>query len=76
MYKTEISASSKGAGSADPALLLSAEQVAALLNIHRATVFNLMRQGDLRSLRIGRRRLVTRAAIDDFITRRETADQS
>lgn len=54
-------------------ILLSAEQVAFVLGVHRATVFDLLRKGDLASVRIGRRRLISRSAIDDFVARHERA---
>jgi excisionase family DNA binding protein len=55
----------------DGPLLLSAEQVAALLGVHRSTVFELIGKGDLLSITIGRRRLISRQAVDQFIADRE-----
>jgi len=52
-------------------LLLSVIECAQLLNIHRATLFEMLARGDLPSVKIGRRRLVSRRALDDFIRRSE-----
>jgi excisionase family DNA binding protein len=57
-------------------ILLSAEQVATMLGVNRSTVFDLLRRGDLASVRIGRRRLISRSAITDFVERHERAADS
>lgn len=49
--------------------VLSVEQTAAVLGVHRSTIFELLKAGSLTSLKIGRRRLIPRAAIDDFVAR-------
>jgi excisionase family DNA binding protein len=41
------------------------------LGVGRCTVFRLIAEGQLRTLKIGNRRLVTPKAIDDFLTRAE-----
>jgi excisionase family DNA binding protein len=48
-------------------LLLSVTEVAELLRIHRATVYDLLATGELRSTTLGRRRLIPRAALDEFV---------
>ena len=48
-------------------LLLSVADVAQLLRIHRATVYDLLARGELRSTTLGRRRLIPRAALDEFV---------
>lgn len=53
-------------------ILLNAEQVAALMGIHRATVYELIASGELISIKIGRRRLISRGAIEQFIATRES----
>lgn len=55
----------------EPPILLSAEQAAALLAINRSTVYELLARGELVSFKIGRRRLISRSAIDQFIAERE-----
>ncbi len=57
----------RGAGSRPEPLLLSAEQAAERLNIHRATLYDLIGRGELRSVKIGRRRLIPPSALDEFI---------
>lgn len=54
----------------ESSLLLSIENTAKLLSIHRNTVFKLLRDGDLASLTIGKKRLVPRQEIDRFISER------
>jgi Helix-turn-helix domain len=47
------------------------EDVVARLKICRASVFGLFRTGELRSVKVGRRRLVTEAALCEFIEKLE-----
>jgi excisionase family DNA binding protein len=68
----EFESTSKRTVSAPGApLLLSAEQVALLLSVHRATVFDLIRRQEIVSVKIGRRRLISRRAVERFIAERE-----
>jgi excisionase family DNA binding protein len=48
-------------------LLLSVAEVALLLRIHRTTVYDLLATGELRSTTLGRRRLIPRAALEEFV---------
>jgi excisionase family DNA binding protein len=48
-------------------LLLTPEQAAERLNICRTTVFQLLRTGQLRSVRIGRSRRITPAALVSYV---------
>lgn len=47
--------------------LLDMREVAAILHVGRSTAFGLVASGELRSVRIGRRRLVSEDALDEFI---------
>ena len=47
--------------------LLDMKEVAATLNVGRSTAFELVGTGELRSVRIGRRRLVHEDVLRDFI---------
>jgi excisionase family DNA binding protein len=47
--------------------LLSLPEVCEILGVGRTTVFELVRSGALPSLKIGRRRLVTRMSVENFI---------
>jgi excisionase family DNA binding protein len=49
------------------ARLLPVEAVMAQLNVGRSTVFELMASRTLRSVKIGRRRLVPQTAIDEYV---------
>lgn len=51
------------------ARLHGVETVMGRLGIGRSKVFELMASGELRSVRVGRRRLVSEAAIRDFINK-------
>jgi excisionase family DNA binding protein len=55
------------ASAAEVARLNSIEQVQTRLGIGRSMVFELIASGQLRSVLIGRRRLVTETAIAEFI---------
>lgn len=59
------------AGNPQPKILLSVEEAAAALGIHRATVYDLLAKGHLASVRIGRRRLIARRTLEDFVSRSE-----
>jgi excisionase family DNA binding protein len=48
-------------------LLLRPEEVAQALNVGRSTVFELMRTGELRSVKIGALRRVPTDAVNEFL---------
>lgn len=50
-------------------LLYSVEEAALLLGIGRTYMFELVATGQVDSLKVGKRRKVTRAALDEFIER-------
>lgn len=52
-------------------LLLRPEQAAAALSIGRTAVFELMRSGQLRSIRVGGRRRIPASALAEFVQRLE-----
>jgi excisionase family DNA binding protein len=49
--------------------LHSVESVMERLNLGRSKVFELFERGELRSIKVGRRRLTTEAALVEFIAR-------
>ena len=49
--------------------LIAVPAVLARLGIGRTKLYQLIDSGELRSMKIGSRRFVTDAAVDDFITR-------
>jgi excisionase family DNA binding protein len=51
----------------EPPRCLRVDDAARVLNVGRSTVYDLIRSGRLRSIKIGRRRLVPREALDAFI---------
>ena len=57
----------------EPPRCLGVEEAARLLNVGRSTVYDLIRSGRLRSIKIGRRRLVPRAALDALLAELEEA---
>ncbi len=59
----------------DP-LLYRPEQVARLLNISRTAVYDLIRTGDLASVRTGRARRIPRCTIESFIEQRISSAES
>lgn len=50
-------------------LLLTPEQAAERLSLSRTTVYELIRYGELRSVKIGRARRVPVEALDEFVER-------
>jgi excisionase family DNA binding protein len=55
---------------AEPERLLTPEEVAAKwLSIGRTTVYDLMRRGELRSVRIGKSRRIPASAVEAYISR-------
>ncbi|MEW6257786.1 MAG: excisionase family DNA-binding protein [Pseudomonadota bacterium] len=46
---------------------LSVEQAASYIGLGRTSVFNLIRDGELQTIKVGQRRLVVRASADRFI---------
>jgi excisionase family DNA binding protein len=56
-------------GDRPPRLLLTVEEAAERIGICRAYMFKLIREGDVRSVKVGRLRRVTPAALEDFIER-------
>lgn len=51
----------------DRSLLCTVPEAAALLGVGRTSIYELMKSGDLRSVKIGARRLVLRASIESFV---------
>ncbi len=49
-------------------LLYRVEEVAKLLDVGRTAVFDLVRSGELASVKIGGARRIPRQAVDDYIT--------
>jgi excisionase family DNA binding protein len=50
-------------------LAFSPDEVAAALGISRDLVYDLLRTGQLRSVKAGRRRLISRQHVEDFLAR-------
>ncbi|HEX6969658.1 MAG TPA: helix-turn-helix domain-containing protein [Micromonosporaceae bacterium] len=51
----------------EPPRCLRVEEAARLLNIGRSTAYDLIRSGRLRSVKIGRRRLIPRDALESLL---------
>jgi len=58
----------------EPPRCVRVEEAARLLNVGRSTAYDLIRSGRLRSIKIGRRRLVPRDALDALIASLEEVD--
>jgi excisionase family DNA binding protein len=52
----------------EPPRLIRVEEAAKLLDIGRSAVYDLIRSGRLRSVKIGRSRRIPREAVDEVIT--------
>lgn len=57
-----------------PRLLLTVEEAADRIGICRSNMFKLIRRGDVESIKIGRLRRVTPAALEDFVRRLTTRE--
>ena len=51
----------------EPTVLLAQPEAARLLGVERTTIWRMCRRGELRLVHIGRRALVTRESLDDFV---------
>ena len=51
----------------DPSLLLTVEESAILLRLGRTQTFELIMRGKIQSVKIGRRRLVVRNGLDNYV---------
>jgi excisionase family DNA binding protein len=60
----------------DEALLVSPRAAARILGIGRDYLYGLLRSGELRSLRVGRKRLIPRFELEDFVRRQLAAEAS
>jgi excisionase family DNA binding protein len=58
----------EGEKTPEPNQLYTVEEAARRLRIGRTTVYELMRDGRLDSVQIGRRRLVPAAAVDSYLS--------
>lgn len=59
-----------------PRLLLTVEEAADRIGICRSNMFKLIRQGDIKSVKVGRLRRVAPAALEDFIQQLSTGEDS
>jgi excisionase family DNA binding protein len=59
-----------------PRLLLTVEEAAERIGICRSNMFKLIRQGDVESVKVGRLRRVTPAALEDFVKRLSIRQES
>ncbi|ALE82242.1 helix-turn-helix domain-containing protein [Pseudonocardia sp. HH130629-09] len=53
----------------DALLLLTAEETAKLLHIGRCKVYDLIRNNELRSIKIGGARRIPRSAVEEYVAR-------
>lgn len=60
-------ADARQATAASPTILLTAEETARELRIARRRVFELIRTGDLPSVKIGKSRRISRAAVEEYV---------
>lgn len=56
--------------SANDALAIGPDDAARLLGVGRTTLFQLLRDGEIRSFQIGGRRLIRRADLEAFVARK------
>lgn len=61
------------AGARAPDRLLDVESAAGALSIGRSALYSLIGSGELRSIRVGRRRLIPAASIAEYIAERQAS---
>jgi excisionase family DNA binding protein len=61
----------RGSAAGVPVLLVRPEDAAQVLGIGRTKVYELIRSGDLRSVRVGGLRRIPVTALDEFVARLE-----
>jgi excisionase family DNA binding protein len=54
-------------------LSVSVDDAALLLGLSRSNLFKLLESGEIRSVKVGSRRLVPRKALDEFLAGRDTS---
>lgn len=54
-------------GTGNQTLLVTVEEAAHLLGVGRTTMFELIGRGDVKSIRLGRRRLIARKSLESFV---------
>ena len=57
-------------------LLLKVEEVAEMLNLGRSKLYSYILSGELRSVKVGRRRLIPRDAVHEFVERLQQASST
>lgn len=55
-------------------LTLSVDEAAKAIGIGRDLAYDMIHSGELRSIKVGRRRLVPKSAVVDFVERRSSVD--
>lgn len=55
--------------------LLSVAQSLGYLNVARGTFYKLVREGELKTIKVYSRRLIPRSALDDFLRRKLQEDR-
>ena len=56
-----------------PRLLLTVEEAADRIGVCRSNMFKLIRQGDVKSVKVGRLRRITPAALEDFVQKLDSS---
>lgn len=64
---TEVNTSGRLTSDAIQTLLVTVEEAARLLGIGRTTMFELIARGNVKSVRLGRRRLIARKSLESFV---------
>lgn len=57
------------------ALVYAIKQALEVLPVSRATLYGLIGSGDIKTITIGRRRFITRAELERFVSAREHPDE-
>jgi excisionase family DNA binding protein len=64
---TPVTADAKSRAEKPPRLLLTVEEAAERIGICRSNMFKLIRRGEIQSVKVGRLRRVTPAALEEFV---------
>jgi excisionase family DNA binding protein len=66
---TPVTADATSRAERPPRLLLTVEEAAERIGICRSNLFKLIRRGEIQSVKVGRLRRVTPAALEEFVQR-------
>lgn len=72
LLRSELSSLSSQIVSISDKEIFDTEQAARIIGVHRNTLVQMLRRGDLKAQRSGRKYIITREALDEFLAESKT----